>query len=630
MSESSLAGAWRHPPESLRRACRAVYARQVPLFMAASVAVGAALLFGRLDQGWWPHDDGSLAHSAERVLGGELPHRDFAELYTGLLTFLNAGVFALLGEDIFNLRLPLFVLFLAFVACFFAIARRVVAPAWAFAATIAATTWSVPVYPAPMPSWYLLFLTVFGTYAVVRFLETRWRPWLFLAGVCGGVGVAIKITGIWFVAAVCLALLAEAVLDESSGRRVSRWYGALVIAVAAGTLGIAVAIVANLITAGNVLGLMVPVASASAAVGWLGCRTFRGQARDTPAGRVGDVGLFLVGAVVPMALLVAPYAATSSVDDLVAGVFLGPQSRYEFASQSLPHPATLLWALPVVGALLVRRKLTVERRQKLDVAVSAAIAFLLLTARDTWSYSVIWNATRALAPVLVCVGAYALVRRSLVSPPHRATLATLVLVAAFALLVQFPFSAPVYFCYVAPLLLISAIATLRALGLGSGLLPGVLLVALAIFGARELDKQSMLSLGFGYVTDPQNTTLDSTRANIRVRPAVAAEYRRITELVKEHRASDVIFAGPDAPAVYFLTQSRNPTPAILDFVDTSGATAGSSLLRRLRQHDINVVVMNNAPEQSTPIEPSTAEEIRALYPNVEEVGAFEVRWRDPS
>ncbi len=47
----------------------------------------------------------------------------------------------------FNLRLPLFILFLGFVACFYGIARRLLSPIWAFVATLFAIAWSVPVYP---------------------------------------------------------------------------------------------------------------------------------------------------------------------------------------------------------------------------------------------------------------------------------------------------------------------------------------------------------------------------------------------------------------------------------------------------------------------------------------------------
>jgi hypothetical protein len=43
-----------------------------------------------LRRGWVPHDEGILAQAAERVLHGEMPHRDFNDRYTGGMTYVNA------------------------------------------------------------------------------------------------------------------------------------------------------------------------------------------------------------------------------------------------------------------------------------------------------------------------------------------------------------------------------------------------------------------------------------------------------------------------------------------------------------------------------------------------------------
>ena len=54
-------------------------------------AISAALLISHIDRGWVPHDEGLIGHTAERVLAGELPHRDFDDVYTGGLAYINAG-----------------------------------------------------------------------------------------------------------------------------------------------------------------------------------------------------------------------------------------------------------------------------------------------------------------------------------------------------------------------------------------------------------------------------------------------------------------------------------------------------------------------------------------------------------
>src|SRR5439155_12222279 len=65
-----------------------------------------------VDRGWIPHDEGLLAQSADRVLQGELPHRDFDEPYSGGLNYLHALGFEALGTRLISLRYVLLFFFL--------------------------------------------------------------------------------------------------------------------------------------------------------------------------------------------------------------------------------------------------------------------------------------------------------------------------------------------------------------------------------------------------------------------------------------------------------------------------------------------------------------------------------------
>ena len=58
-------------------------------------------LYGAKDlkRGWIPSDEGTFGQSAERVLQGELPHKDFDEGYTGGLTHLHALAFRVAGNQ---------------------------------------------------------------------------------------------------------------------------------------------------------------------------------------------------------------------------------------------------------------------------------------------------------------------------------------------------------------------------------------------------------------------------------------------------------------------------------------------------------------------------------------------------
>jgi 2-polyprenyl-3-methyl-5-hydroxy-6-metoxy-1,4-benzoquinol methylase len=66
-------------------------------FGIATLVVALWYTTSLLDRGWIPHDEGQLGHTAERIVNGELLHRDFVEPYTGGLSYLHAISFQLLG-----------------------------------------------------------------------------------------------------------------------------------------------------------------------------------------------------------------------------------------------------------------------------------------------------------------------------------------------------------------------------------------------------------------------------------------------------------------------------------------------------------------------------------------------------
>src|ERR1700684_2764641 len=88
----------------------------------------AAYVGSRIDRGWIPLDEGVLGHSAERVLAGELPHRDFDDVYTGGLSQADAAVYRLTGVRLVNLRWAMYAVFLLWVPAVFYIASRFARP----------------------------------------------------------------------------------------------------------------------------------------------------------------------------------------------------------------------------------------------------------------------------------------------------------------------------------------------------------------------------------------------------------------------------------------------------------------------------------------------------------------------
>src|SRR6478609_658945 len=164
--------------------------RRLPVIV---ILLAAVLLASDLNQGWVPHDEGALGQSAERVLAGQVPHRDFDEIYTGALAYMHALSFSIAPHASTTMRAPVFVFALFWVAAMYAIARRFVPPVGAAIVAITALVWSVPNYPAALPSWFNLFFATFGTLALLRNRETGRRHWLVLAGMAGGISFLFKL-----------------------------------------------------------------------------------------------------------------------------------------------------------------------------------------------------------------------------------------------------------------------------------------------------------------------------------------------------------------------------------------------------------------------------------------------------
>src|SRR5262245_58001189 len=97
-----------------------------------------------VDRAWVPHDEGLLGQSAVRVSAGELPHRDFDEVYTGGLAYLHAMAFKVAGVKLLSMRRMLFAFFLAWVPVAYWVAARSAPPPVAALVTGIAVAWSVP------------------------------------------------------------------------------------------------------------------------------------------------------------------------------------------------------------------------------------------------------------------------------------------------------------------------------------------------------------------------------------------------------------------------------------------------------------------------------------------------------
>ncbi|MCY7379703.1 MAG: glycosyltransferase family 39 protein [Gemmatimonadaceae bacterium] len=608
------------------------------LLLTAVFAASAVYVAWHLDRGWVAHDEGTLAQSAERLLLGELPHRDFDELYTGGLTWLNAAAFRVLGTTLFSMRLVLYAVFLCWIPAVFYIATRLVRPVVAAGVTLLCVVWSLPNYPAPLPSWYNLFLTVFGTAALFRWLETRHVRWLVLAGIAGGLSVLVKIVGLYFVAAALLFLVFQA-HEQSRNNEITSvsvtthrgWVYASFATICLLAFTVALAIVVRpQLHAPEAVQFILP----GAAVAWLLIRNEWTQPAGGSAARFVSLARllapFLLGFALPVAIFLIPFARADALGALGNGVFLLPQKRFGVAGYRMLTLWTMLALVPVGLLFAYGRKFAdrMSRRHLLVLGVVLAL-YLLATAWLALGYRFVWYAARAALPVLVLLGIAVLARDRGADEESRLARSRLMLLAsvtALFTLVQFPFSVPIYFCYVAPLVVLLAASLYRYARPMAPAVPAAVMVFLIAFAVLRVNTSMLFGMGVVYRPYAPTGSLGLPRGGLDVPVGEAKMYRDAVVVLTQHARGGYTWAASDCPEIYFLSGLRNPTRVLFDFFDDeAGRTA--RILSALERKGVTAIALNGTPQFSPWFSADLIAELERRYPHAENLGKFQVRWQ---
>ena len=586
------------------------------LFIAVWL-VSAISLSLRSGVGWIPHDEGLMAQTAERVLRGELPHRDFDDTYTGGIAMMHAAAFHVLGTDLYSMRVVLLLFGIAVIPAIYYIAYQVASPTIAAFATWTAIAWSLPNYFAPLPSWYNLFFAIFGTCALLRFIDSGRHRWLVLAGVLGGCSILIKIVGLYYVAGSLLFLLfreqevAHETISHPSiwGNGIRRRPGLYPFALSV-AVGMFVAAVILLIrrrfTWMDAILFVVPSLALGTVV-WV--NEWRPESYSSISrwrNALITLVVFVVGVCIPLAVFLVPYVATGSLFELYHGVFISPQKRLDLVSHALPAASSLIALMPVALVLLIQLPRNSILNGSLFTAIAAGIGLVAVFAGGTNSvYTGFWNSARPIVPLVVLIGCWRLVVKSPngMSKEERQKLFVVLAMATTISFVQFPYSYGIYFCYAAPMVVLAVIYVATVQRLAPKKLQFGLLLVYLTFGLIWLNHGYIRSIGLTYVHVDSQTNLVMDRAQLTVPFFEANVYSPLVEEVQKHsKEKSFIYATADCPEVYFLCNRRNPTRTIYDFFDTDFQTDPvgriDRLITMLDEKEIKVVVLHWTAEFS--------------------------------
>lgn len=585
--------------------------------------LAAAYLVPFVDRGWVPIDEGMTGQAAERVLTGALPHVDYEEPYPGALSYFYAAVFRMTGIDLVHLRWTVFAGALVTMTFVHVILRRHLRPVCAAIGTLVALGWSFPNYFSSLPSWWLLLCALVCLWGLIRHVETERLLFVGIAGLAAGVAFTIKQTGIYLLPPLMMSLMASPSsigAVSASRRRADVWIRA---AIGTGVFVLVVLIMRTGIGSGEVLYLLVPVAAA--------CLMFALLHRwtDAPGGLNWRSPLVAAAAAaVPVVILLWPHIAAGTVSSWVNGVFVIPQRRLHVttlpmrpASHIVAAVAAILWLFWSAPSLKPG-----ELRIVKGVRWSLALALPFLALYWHFAYTFIWEAIRGTAAMLPVIAFWLAISGRIQPGRDRRILFAASAMLAFASLGQFPFAAPVYFLYVAPLALIAGVVAFRTMQAPARLSDGPAIALALLFAVVCMNREYVWNVGSFHRAYDLTTPLALPRASLNVVDFEADAYRWVMPLVRQRLGEGGrLMAGPDTPEVYFLAGRVSPSGRLFDFFSAQESVNEEQEFARWASAD--VIVLFYGKRFSAPVPDTLVSRLRKEFPHGEFMPPFEVRWR---
>jgi hypothetical protein len=574
MERSNLAA-----PMNLPTASAGATARLRPWIVGFLVlAIDLLVLVHLHDRFWWPPDDGAYAHPAERMLHGEVLHRDVHEAHPAI-HFLNEGALALFGDRLVSLRYPL-------VAVAFAQALLVfllLLPAGDLAAAVAAlatTAFGFVQYLNPQPSWYCAFLGVVAA-AMLRFSPPTARGRSAALGLVAGLAVIVRqLSGAILAAALVTYLLLEPAGEEERRPLLARATAAAVL------LGIGLYLVRSTDLLGFALFGVWPLALTAGVL-----RSTRLGARAVAARLLP----FAAGGVAAALPLLAFHALHGSL-----GALYDDTVRQALVISRLPYLARNSYGEALATAW---RQLWEHRSPAL---VANGIYWLILPCA---------------AAVLGLLAA----RRLLLGPRAGRRVDPLVHLAVFYGIVSVLNQIPIYLYYSLTLTvpaLLAAVERRRARYAAAVLILGLSVVALHDHAAQPLARGlsgTYAGVRMGVVP------IGIPKLAIWTDPEDAAVYRALLARIERSTAAgEPIFAFPNDAELYYLSGRRNPFAFFNTAVDIRTPADAAAAVAGLERVRPRLVIFVPDDKYRTPALAPVVRYVRSRYRLDAEIGRFEV------
>lgn len=608
-----------------------------------ALTIGGVIGWLRLGQGWFPHDEGQLGLSSLNVCNGLLPHRDFDEMYTGALSFLNALSFKIWGVSSSSMRLMLFCWFIPFLGCVYAIAIRFVAPIGAALVTVLAAVWSIPIYPAAMPSWYNLFMAATATWLVLKFIESGAVRFLLFTGVAIGISICFKISGLFVLAAVLLLLLYRnqqtcsqslsakaSSLPQSGGAANhadrSLLFSSLVSIALLGATALSLKFVSQADGLMQFVHFAIPFMALTLFVlrnEWIEARgSFRVRIQTTSI----DCAILLLGVAIPILILVGYYFQQNALGDWIHGTFVLPTKRIDGAAFKFPGPNLFLISLLFGYAIFIFIP-SIGKTKKSWVPIWTTIALALLVTFLSYTkagFNLGFHSFRNFGPILIVGNLLLLIfRDSEMTMLQRQRTFAVTVVAFFVSLIQFPFASPLYFFYAASMLLLATCAVAQIQNeTGKKILFAIGCFFVVLSCVRFHSATPANCLTSLYVPQPLKK-MTNPRCDLTIGANEADVYKQVVELVTtKSKPGDTILALPDSPQIAFLADRKPFNGVMYEFFHPGLYSETEKVRKQLAEQNIDLVVVNESP----PFSDSISDKFRImLHSDFSVIGTVETK-----
>jgi hypothetical protein len=533
-----------------------LWSRRAVVAAALTLVVNVGLLIHFHDRFWWPPDDAWYAHTADRMLHGEVLHRDVLEPHLAI-HFLHEAALALFGNRLVSLRYPLAAVAVLGSAGLFVL----LLPSGAVVASIGAVSsvaLGVLQFLDPTPNWYCDALTVAAALVLTLWPRRRAGRTELLGVLCGLSVLLRQLSGVLLAVGVVLVLLIE---DSDEDRSAARCLLARCIA-----LGMAAVLLLYLLRSTDGFGFALlgiwPVLLLLAGA-WI--------TRMPDRVVVETMARLLVGSVLAALPLLAYHAAHGSISNLVEDGVIRALTISRF-----PYLSVASYAQQIATALQ-----QIVQHQT-PVLVINGIYWIVLTLAGTF------------------IGAFAL--RCLV---RERTVHPLIVLAVSSGVNSLFNQIPIYLYYSLTLFVPAALlfpsSGRRRFAMTAGA-AALSLTAIWYHAAQPLSRgMSGTIAGERIGTVPT----EIPRAGLWSDPADGAVYRTILGIIeRDTKPGDPIFAFPDDPEFYYLSERRNPFPFFTTAIYVRNAADAEGVIDVLRRARPRIIVF--APEDKNrmpPVEP---------------------------